>query len=63
MIKNFEQLMTKVKEMKNKTVVIAASHTSSAIDAAVLAKKENIADCLLISDKQYIDSYLQENAS
>ncbi len=63
MITNFEQLMTKVKEMKNKTVVIAAAHTSSAIDAAVLAKKENIADCLLIGDKQYIDSYLQENAS
>ena len=63
MIKNFEQLMTKVKEMKNKTVVIAAAHTSSAIDAAVLAKKENIADSLLIGDKQYIDSYLLENAS
>jgi len=26
-IKNFEQLMTKVKEMKNKTVIIAAAHT------------------------------------
>ena len=26
-IKNFEQLMTKVKERKNKTVVIAAAHT------------------------------------
>ena len=63
MIKNFEQLMTKVKEMKNKTVVIAAAHTSSAIDAAVMVKKENIADSLLIGDKQYIDNYLQENAS
>jgi len=55
--------MTKVKEMKNKTVVIAAAHTSSAIDAAVMVKKENIADSLLIGDKQYIDNYLQENAS
>ena len=57
MIKNFIQLMTKVKEMKNKTVVIAAAHTSSAIDAAILAKKENIADSLLIGDKQFIEKY------
>jgi len=63
MIKNFEQLMNKVKEMKNKTVVIAAAHTSSAIDAAVLAKKENIADSLLIGNKKFIEEYLQENDS
>jgi len=63
MIKNFEQLITQVKEMKNKTVVIAAAHTSSAIDAAIMAKKENIADSLLVGDKQYIDKYLLENAS
>ncbi len=63
MIKNFEQLMAKVKEMKNKTVVIAAAHTSSAINAAIMAKKENIANSLLVGDKQYIDKYLQENAS
>jgi phosphate butyryltransferase len=61
MIKNFEQLMNKVKEMKNKTVVIAAAHTSSAIDAAVLVKKKNIADSLLIGDKRYIEKYLKEN--
>lgn len=62
MIKNFEQLITQVIEMKNKTVVIAAAHTSSAIDAAIMAKKENIADSLLVGDKQYINKYLQENA-
>ena len=60
MIKNFEQLMTKVKEMKNKTVVIAAAHTSSVIDAAIMAKKENIADSLLIGDKQFINKYLHD---
>ena len=63
MIKNLEQLITKVKKMKNKTVVIAAAHTSSAIDAAVMAKKENIAESLLVGDKQFINKYLQENAS
>ncbi len=62
MIKNFEQLISKVKKMKNKTVVIAAAHTSSAIDAAIMAKKEDIADSLLVGDKQYIDKYLQENS-
>lgn len=62
MIKNFEQLIIKVREMKNKTVVIAAAHTSSAIDAAILAKRENTADSLLVGNKRYIDEYLQENA-
>lgn len=63
MIKNFEQLMIKVKEMKNKTIVIAAAHAPSSIDAAVMAKKENIADSLLVGNKLYINKYLQENAS
>ncbi len=62
MIKNFGQLMTKVKQMKNKTVVIAAAQTPSALDAAVLAKKEKIADSLLVGDKLFIYKYLQENA-
>lgn len=61
MIKNFNQLMTKVKKMKNKTVVIAAAHSSSAIDAAIMAKKENIADSLLIGDKKFILEYLRKN--
>ncbi len=62
MIKNFEQLLAKVKEMENKTVVIAAAHTSSAIDAAIMAKKENIADSLLVGNKQFINKYLHDNA-
>ncbi|MDA3813224.1 MAG: phosphate acyltransferase [Candidatus Cloacimonetes bacterium] len=63
MIKNFEQLLSKVKVMKNKTVVIAAAHTPSAIDAALMAKEEDIADSLLVGDKRYIEKYLLENAS
>jgi len=63
MIKNFKQFMSKVKKMKNKTVVIAAAHTASAIDAAIMAKKENIAESLFVGDKQFINKYLQENAS
>ena len=59
MIKNFEQLMINVKKLKNKIVVIAAAHTSSAIDAAVMAKKENIADSLFIGDNLFIIKYLK----
>ena len=59
MIKNFEQLITKVKEMKNKTIVIDAAQTSSVIDAAIMAKKENVADSLYIGDNLFIIKYLK----
>ncbi len=51
--------MTKVKEMKNKLVVIVAAHTSSVIDAAIMAKKENVADSLFIGDNLFIIKYLK----
>ncbi len=60
MIKNFNELLERVKSRANKTVVIAAAHTSSALDAAILAKKENIADSLLIGDKRFILEYLKK---
>ena len=63
MIKNFKQLIHKVQDMQNKTVAIAAAHTPSAIDAAVIAKKENIANSLLIGDKLFIEQYLKDNVS
>jgi len=63
MIKNFEQLMYKVQDMQNKTVAIAAAHTPSVIDAAIIAKKENIANSLLVGDKLFIEKYLEDNAS
>lgn len=62
MIKNFEQLMTKVEEMQNKTVVIAAAHTPSAIDAAIMAKDKNLADSLLVGNKAVISKYLNKQA-
>ena len=60
MIKNFDELLTTLKEMKNKTVIVAAAHTPSAIEAAVMAKRDNLADSLLIGDKNYIDSFLED---
>ena len=62
MIRNFDELLYKVKEMKNKTVVVAAAHTLSAIEAVIMAKREKIADSLLVGDESFISDYLQKNA-
>ena len=62
MIKNFNELVNKVKELPNKTVVIAAAHTPSAMGAAIMAKRENLANCILTGDKATIEEYLQANA-
>jgi len=60
MIKNFNELMEKVKNhpVKRK-VVIAAAQTETAIEAAVEAKQEQIADSLLIGDAQAIQRIIQ----
>lgn len=60
MLKDFNQLLESVREKPNKTVAIAAAHTPTAIEAAVLAKKENLGDCLLTGDKAMIIKILQE---
>ena len=62
MIKNFDVLYQKVKKNRNKTVVIAAAHSYSALEAAVEAHRENIVDSLLIGDKKYITDCLERNA-
>ncbi|OPX29739.1 MAG: phosphate acetyltransferase [Candidatus Cloacimonas sp. 4484_143] len=62
MIKNFDTLLQKVKKLPNKTVAIAAAHTYSALEAAVEAHRENIADSLLIGDKAFILDCINENA-
>jgi phosphate butyryltransferase len=58
MINNFEQLITEVKKSVNKRIVIAAAQTKSAIDAAIMAKNDNIADAILVGDKTFIIEYL-----
>ena len=60
MIKNFEELLEKVKANKMKTVVIAAAHTPSAIDAAIMAKEQNLAESLLVGDKEWLTNYLSD---
>ncbi len=60
MIRDFTELVTRVKETSNKTVVIAAAQSSSALEAAIMAKKENLAESLLIGDKKYIEEFIQQ---
>ncbi len=58
MIKSFTELLSFVKTQPKKTVVVAAAHTESAIDAAILAVKENLANCTLVGDEKYIKLFL-----
>jgi len=59
MIRDFDQLLARVKEKANKCVVIAAAQSASALEAAVMAKKENLADSILTGDKSFIEEFLQ----
>jgi len=61
MIKNFDELLERLrKNPEKKTVVIAAAQTESAIEAAVMAKKEGLADSLLVGDKAEIEKIISE---
>jgi len=60
MVKNFSEIINKAKKQNQKTVVIAAAQSVSAIEAAVHAKKENIANSLLIGDMKAIENILKE---
>jgi len=61
MITSFDQLLDKVRQSPvKKTVVIAAAQTHTAIEAAVDARKENIANSLLIGDKVAIQKLLAD---
>ncbi|MCL2063092.1 MAG: bifunctional enoyl-CoA hydratase/phosphate acetyltransferase [Candidatus Cloacimonetes bacterium] len=64
MLKNFDQLLKKLRnQTEKKTVVIAAAQTESAIEAAVMAKKEGLANSLLVGDKAVIEKILSEHFS
>ena len=58
MIKNFDELLDKVKVHPPKRVVIPAAHTMSTVYCATLAKEEQIGEFLLIGDKEQIIDYI-----
>lgn len=62
MIKDFNELVLKVKEARRGTVVIAAAQTESVLDAAILAKQESLAESILVGDAKAIRELLQRMA-
>ncbi len=60
MIKNFDELISRVKEARRGTAIIAAAQTESVLDAAILAKKEGLADSILVGDAKAIRELLQK---
>lgn len=54
MFKNFDEMIAHVKQSRKGTVIIAAAHTESVLDAAILAKRENLAESILVGDKPAI---------
>lgn len=63
MIRNFDELLELVRSQPRKTVAIAAAHTPTAIDAAIMAYRENLGDALLVGDAAFINDYLKTNAA
>jgi len=60
MIRSFSELLDKVKNLPSKVVVIPGAHTKSVVSASIDAKKQGIADFLLIGDKKKILDYIDE---
>lgn len=60
MIKNFDELLTRVKNSRRGTVIIAAAQTESALAAAILAKTEGLAESILVGDAPAIQELLQK---
>lgn len=61
MVLTFKEMIASLAGKPTKTVVIAAAHTPSAIEAAILAKKEGYADSLLTGNEAWIRDYLAKN--
>lgn len=62
MIRNLDELVQAVKQGPRRTAVVAAAQTETAVEAAVMAKREGMADCILTGDKAVIESYVQKLA-
>jgi len=60
-MRNFDELLEIVQKSDKKTVVIAAAQTQTAIDAAIMAKKKNIANSIMTGNKDFITNYLKTN--
>ena len=62
MYKDFNEMIQAVKQNKKGKAIIAAAQTESALDAAILAKQENLAESILVGDKGAIEALLMKLA-
>lgn len=62
MFRNFDEMKSFVKGKRRGTVVIAAAQTDSVLDAAILARNEDLADCVLVGDEPLIRQLLEQMA-
>ncbi len=60
MIKSIDELLKKAEELPSKTVAIAAAHDDAALEAAIEAKRKNIANSVLIGKKDEIEAMLEK---
>jgi len=62
MFKNFDEMIAHVKQHKKGKTIIAGAQTDSALEAAILAKREGLADSILVGDKALILEMLNKAA-
>jgi phosphate butyryltransferase len=62
MFKDFAELLSYVKQNRKGTAIIAGAQTESAIEAGVMAKKEDLCKSILVGDKPEIIRLLQQKA-
>lgn len=62
MFRNFDEMKDYVKQGRRGRVVIAAAQTDSVLDAAILAAREDLADCILVGDAAAIRKLLESMA-
>ncbi len=62
MFKNFDEMLQHVKTNCQGTAIIAGAQTESAMEAAILAKKQGLCDSILVGDGAVIRDLLQKMA-
>jgi phosphate butyryltransferase len=62
MITKIENILNIVKQKENKKIAVVCAHDLEVIEASFYAKKENIADAILLGDKEKIHEIAKENS-
>ncbi len=62
MIKDFDEMLDRVKHNPLKKIVIAAAQSETALDAAIMVYKKNLARFILVGDQSFITKYFLEKA-